>query len=430
VNARAPAPATLPADPPPAGTGRHEAIYGALLALYPWRFRREYAREMRLLFRDRLRRELHSGGSARLAWFWGLILADLIRSATKERVAAVTRLDWRERAVTSRSFGVGRYVLRRVLLSIPVLIGASVVVFLVVHATSNPLSTLAGNPRISAADRQRLTVQLGLDHSGLQQYLAWLSHFIRGDWGHSLVTQAPVSSDIREALANSVVLGAVGIAFSLIVGVTIGVISALREYSVFDSVSTGSAFFGLSVPTFWFALMLQAFFGLYLTRWLHLSTPILYTAGIATPGTVGFHLVDRIRHLALPALVLSVQIIAVFSRYMRASMLEVIHSDYLRTARAKGIRERRVIVRHAVRNALIPLTTQVALEVGAIAGGLIITEQIFQWPGMGKFFVTAIANGDYTQVLPWLMITVGFVVLFNLVADIAYAFLDPRIRYA
>ena len=139
---------------------------------------------------------------------------------------------------------------------------------------------------------------------------------------------------------------------------------------------------------------------------------------------------DRIRHLVLPSIVLAVQIVAVYSRYMRASMLEVLHSDYLRTARAKGLRERRVIVRHAMRNALIPITTQLAIDIGLIASGLVITETVFQYPGMGQFFITAMQNGDYPQILPWLMVTVAFVILFNLVADIMYAVLDPRIRYA
>ena len=176
--------------------------------------------------------------------------------------------------------------------------------------------------------------------------------------------------------------------------------------------------------------MLQILFGIYLTRWLHLTTPLLPVAGINTPGTFGFHLVDRIRHLILPSLVLAVQILAVYSRYMRASMLEVLHSDYLRTARAKGLRERRVIFRHAMRNALIPITTQLAIDIGLIASGLIITEAVFQYPGMGYFFIQAMNNADYPQLLPWLMITVASVILFNLVADIMYAVLDPRIRYA
>jgi peptide/nickel transport system permease protein len=225
-------------------------------------------------------------------------------------------------------------------------------------------------------------------------------------------------------------LGAIGVLFSLVIGVAIGVFSALRRYSAFDNLATGGAFLGLAIPNFWFALMLQIFFGLYLTQWLHLGRPIFYTAGMTTPGASGFHPVDLIRHLALPALVLSVQIVAIYSRYTRASMLEVLQADFLRTARAKGLRERRVIVHHALRNALIPLTTQVGIDVGAIAAGLIITEQIFQWPGMGKFFITAMTNGDYPQILPWLMITVTFVIVFNLLADIAYALLDPRIRYA
>jgi peptide/nickel transport system permease protein len=140
--------------------------------------------------------------------------------------------------------------------------------------------------------------------------------------------------------------------------------------------------------------------------------------------------VDRLRHLALPVIVIAVQVIAVYSRYVRASMLEVLQSDYLRTARAKGLRERRVVIRHAMRNALIPLTTQVALDIGAIAGGLIVTETIFSYPGMGQLFIDNLESGDYLVILPWLMVTVAFVILFNLVADILYAVLDPRIRYA
>ena len=157
---------------------------------------------------------------------------------------------------------------------------------------------------------------------------------------------------------------------------------------------------------------------------------MLPVAGINTPGTFGFHLIDRIRHLILPSLVLAVQILAVYSRYMRASMLEVLHSDFLRTARAKGLRERRVIFRHAMRNALIPITTQLAIDIGLIASGLIITEGVFQYPGMGYFFIQAMNNADYPQILPWLMVTVTAVIIFNLVADVMYAVLDPRIRYA
>jgi peptide/nickel transport system permease protein len=325
---------------------------------------------------------------------------------------------------------VFRYIVRRLLFSIPVLLVASILVFAAVHATTDPTVFLRGNPRTTPQQIIQLKHQLGLDKSGTGQYLAWLSHFVRGDWGVSLISNTAVSLDIRQALLNSAILGLVGIGFSLIVGASIGVYSALRQYSFFDSVATGGAFLGLSMPNFWFALMLQILFGLYITRWFHLTSPIFATAGMFTPGVTGFHLVDRIRHIVLPALVLSVQIIAYYSRYMRASMLEVMHSDYLRTARAKGLRERRVVVRHAMRNALIPLTTQLAIDLGGIAAGLIITEQIFQWPGMGLFFIKAMNFGDYPQILPWLMVVVTFVIIFNLLADITYAILDPRIRYA
>jgi peptide/nickel transport system permease protein len=323
-----------------------------------------------------------------------------------------------------------RFVIRRVLFSIPVLIVASVIVFIVVKAAANPTAALTQNPRIRPEDVTRIRHTLGLDKSGWEQYTTWLSHFVRGDFGESLIARRPVWPDIRAALVNSMVLGLAGIIGSLIIGAGIGILSALRQYSAFDQAATGAAFFGLSMPNFWLALMLQLFFGLYLTRWLGTGTPIFYTQGLSDPTLTHFDLLDRIRHLVLPATVLAVQIIAVYSRLMRASMLEVMHADFIRTARAKGIRERQVIAKHGVRNAMVPVLTQFGLDIGAIAGGLIVTEAVFNYPGMGQFFVDAIREGDYPQVLPWMMIVVGSVILFNLLVDIAYAALDPRIRYA
>ena len=232
------------------------------------------------------------------------------------------------------------------------------------------------------------------------------------------------------ALANSMVLGLFATTISLFIGITVGIYSAVKQYSVFDHASTGAAFFGISIPNFWFALLLQLAFGVYLVRWFNLNEPWFFTAGMVQPGSEGFNLADRLRHLALPATVLAVQIIAVYSRYMRSSMLEVLHSDYLRTARAKGLTERRVLLHHGARNALIPLTTQVAIDVGTLAGGLIVTESIFQWPGMGPLFLGSFQAGDYPIVLAWTMVVVSFVIAFNLLADIVYAVLDPRIRYA
>jgi peptide/nickel transport system permease protein len=231
-------------------------------------------------------------------------------------------------------------------------------------------------------------------------------------------------------MINSLILGLSATVISLLFGVAIGLYSSLRQYSKFDYVATFGAFVGLSLPIFWFALMLQLILGVWLTQKLNLTEPVFYTAGVSTPGKSSYDLPDRARHLALPVIVLCVQVIAVYSRYMRASMLEVLQSDYLRTARSKGLRERRVVIRHAMRNALIPLTTQVALDVGAVAGGLIVTETIFDYPGMGSLFIENLQSGDYLVILPWLMVTVTFVVIFNLIADIMYAVLDPRIRYA
>ncbi len=312
-----------------------------------------------------------------------------------------------------------RYILRRMIFSIPVLIVSSILVFVVIRANGDFTRSLKANPRADPAAILKAREALGLNRSGYQQYVSWITHFVRGQWGNSLLSNQPVAKDIRDALWNSLVLGTVAT-------VGIGVYSALRQYSLFDHITAGAAFFGFSIPQFWFGLMLQIFFGIYLVKWLHLSNPIFYITGMFKAGTTGFNLADRIRHITLPALVLAVQIIAVYSRYMRASMLEVLQSDFMRTARAKGLPERRVIFRHAMRNALIPITTQLAIDIGALAGGLIITEQIFQWPGMGKFFIEAFANGDYPQSAD----EVGDPAYVLLVADIAYAFLDPRIRYA
>jgi peptide/nickel transport system permease protein len=323
-----------------------------------------------------------------------------------------------------------RYVARRLIFSIPVLLIASISVFYIVRATTSPLGALAGNTRITAEDVARFKKDLGLDKSGFQQYTTWLTHFVKGNWGSSLINHRPVWPDVREALVNTMVLGVTATILSLLIGIAIGVISAVRQYSLFDYISTGGAFFGLSMPPFWFGLILQILFGLYFVSWFHTSGPLLPTAGMASPGSLTFSLLDRVRHLALPTLTLAVQIVAVYSRYLRSSMLEVMNSDYLRTARAKGLPERTVVIKHGMRNALIPLTTQVAIDVGALAGGLVVTESIFQWPGMGSLFLSAIRLGDYAVVLPWLMVVVMFVIVLNLVADIMYGVLDPRIRYA
>jgi peptide/nickel transport system permease protein len=309
-----------------------------------------------------------------------------------------------------------------------------IVTFLTFWAVKSATDPVASFQRINTRATPEMVEEYkekhGLIGSTPEQYFRWLGNFLTLEWGNSIKGNRPVWPDLKAAMANSLVLGITASFVGITIGLGIGIISALRQYSKFDTLSTGAAFVGISIPPFVSAVLLQVFFAIMLTKWLGLDEPFLPVAGVYPPGQTEFDLGLRMKHMILPVTVVAIQIIAVYSRYMRASMLEVLHSDYLRTARAKGLRERRVVFRHAMRNALIPITTQVALDVGAIAGGLIITEAIFEYPGMGRFFVDAMGRGDYLQVLPWVMVAVFFVIIFNLVADIMYAVLDPRIRYA
>jgi peptide/nickel transport system permease protein len=319
-----------------------------------------------------------------------------------------------------------RFAAHRLLWSIPVLIVASILVFVAIKATTDPSAVRA--PGVSAADIQRYREALGLDESGASQYTSWFGNFVTGDLGVSLKTRQDVWPDLKTAMWNTAQLGMLAFTISVTLGVAIGTLSAVKQYSIFDSLATGGSFFGLSIPPFFFGLILQIVLVL---QWNEVfgdgSTPF-FTSRMNSPGIDGFGW-DRLMHMILPALTVVVQSLAVYSRYMRSSMLETLGSDYLRTARAKGLRERRVVIRHAMRNALIPLTTLAAIDIGAIMGGLIISEAIFEWPGMGQYFLTALRDGDYPRVLPWMMIVVGAAVLLNLIADLLYSVLDPRIRF-
>jgi peptide/nickel transport system permease protein len=321
-----------------------------------------------------------------------------------------------------------RFILRRILWAFPVLILGSFILFVALHLTTDPVKA-AIHHNVSTEALIKFKHDLGLDKPLLTQYWLFLTHFFRGDFGTSYTSQGPVWPPLRTALLNSLVLGAFAAFFYVIVGVGVGVVSAVRQYSWFDHLSTGLSFFGLAMPPFFFGLVTIVLVGTFYETHFHSSTPLLpFIGGIYSPTTEGFNLVDRVKHLILPALTLSVQEIAVYSRYMRTGMLETLNSDYMRTARAKGISERRVVWHHAFRNALIPLTTFAAIDIGAVAGGLIITESIFGYPGMGLYFLDAFHNADYPSLLPWMMIVIAFVVVFNLLADLSYAWLDPRIR--
>ena len=318
------------------------------------------------------------------------------------------------------------YVARRVLLSIPVIIVASIALFFFVReAGPNPLGKYAQDPDAHVV--ARVTHQLGLDKPLYEQYWDFARNFVTGKWGESFVSNASVAGLVRSALWNTTQLVIWGIVLSLIVAIAVGVFSAARQYSALDYTFTGLAFIGVSMPVFWFALMAIQILGFDLRNWVHSSSPVFYTVGIHSPGQGGF--VDYLRHLALPVLTLSVQLIAGWSRYQRSTMLDVLSADYIRTARAKGVPRRRVLLKHALRNALIPLTTVTAIDIGTLFGGLIVTEAIFGWPGMGRLFVNSLLNGDTNVLLPWMIVTATFIIGFNLLADVVYGLLDPRIRY-
>ncbi|HEX4981047.1 MAG TPA: ABC transporter permease [Ilumatobacteraceae bacterium] len=322
-----------------------------------------------------------------------------------------------------------RYIVRRVIWLIPTVLIITFVVFVAVRLGTDPVASyLRLNPRASQATIQQYRDANGLNGSIPEQYRSWLWNFVRFDWGDSIKGSRPVWPEMKNAIANSLVLGGTASVVGISLGMAVGIVAALKPRSVIDSTSTTASFVGLSIPPYVSAILLQLLFAVYLSRWLGLDRPFLPTSGVYPPGHRGFDLWLRAKHLVLPVTVVAIQTIAVYSRYMRASLLEVSNADYLRTARAKGISERRVVVRHALRNALIPIVTVAAIDIGTVIGGLIITERIFEYRGMGDFFLTAYENGDFPQLMPWMVLVIVGVIMFNLIADILYAVLDPRIR--
>ena len=321
-----------------------------------------------------------------------------------------------------------RYTARRLIAAVPILAAISFGTFWGANKIAKPGTDLALNPRVDPADLKAYLESLGLEEPLAVRWLQWLGDFVTGDFGISLVRNGAVWPFVRTALVNTLVLIAVAVTVSLAVGITMGTVSAVRRGTLIDDAMATFSFVGVSIPVFWMGLMLQLFFGLWLANWLGVSPPLLPTAGLYSPGQQGFDLVDRARHLALPALALSVQLVAIYSRYMRASLIEVLSSDHIRAARGRGLHERTVVVRHGVRNALLPVTTQAAVDVALLVGGLIVTERVFQYPGMGVLFLSSLNNGDYPMLLATTMIVAAGVFVMNLAADLFYGVLDPRIR--
>ncbi|MDP9454345.1 MAG: diguanylate cyclase [Actinobacteria bacterium] len=318
------------------------------------------------------------------------------------------------------------YVIRKVLFSLVVLVFASIFIFGLVSLAGDPLVELKQNPRIRAEDIQRISAIYGLDRSYPEQYLFWIKGVLQGDLGTSFKQNAPVNEIIGQRIFPTVLLMGTSILITMIFAIPFGIYSAIRKYSWLDNLGTFFAFLGFSMPIFWLALILQLVFGVYLTEWA--GTRVFYTSGISDTNSGG-GLVDLIKHLTLPALSLAIIQSAVYSRFQRSAMLDVLSSDYLRTARAKGLSRRTVYLKHALRNALIPTVTLLALYMGTILGGAIITETVFAWPGLGFLFADALFKGDFNVARGILLLIAVLVVFFNLVADLVYAFVDPRISY-
>jgi peptide/nickel transport system permease protein len=314
---------------------------------------------------------------------------------------------------------------RRTLIAIPMLLIASFALFWMVRTTFDPTARLrtSRDPAVIQAERDRL----GLDDPIATQYGVWLGDFVKGDWGESARTNEPVTEVIQRSFWNTLQLIFWGIVISAIIAVAIGTYSAMKQYSGADYFFTGLSYIGISMPPFWFGLVAIRFLAVEPQDWFDLSEPPLRFVGLHSVGQTGFNW-DYIVHLVLPVMTLSVQIIASWTRYQRASTLDILSADYIRTARAKGVPRRRVLTRHVLRNSLIPLVTVMAIDIGALFGGLIITETIFSVPGMGRLFFNSLLQGDIIVLEAWMLVVAVFVLGFNLLADILYGILDPRVR--
>lgn len=313
-----------------------------------------------------------------------------------------------------------KFVLRRFLQAIPLMIGVSIIAFSLMHlAPGGPLAVYTLNPTIQAQDIERIKVALGLDQPLHVQYLKWAYGMFTGTWGHTFFGGRPVLDVILERVPATMVLMGTSLAFAILIGTAIGMLGAVKRYSMFDSLATTGALFALSFPTFWFGLMAIYVFAVNL-RWLP-------SGGMWELGNEGDP-IDLLRHLILPSMVLGLVLVATWSRYARSSFLEVIHQDYVRTARAKGMPEGDVLMKHAFPNAVVPLIALFGIQLPTLFSGALVTETIFSWPGMGRLFVDSLTMKEYPVLMGMMMFTALFVIVGNLIADIGIALVDPRVR--
>jgi peptide/nickel transport system permease protein len=323
------------------------------------------------------------------------------------------------------------FAVRRIAVSIPILLISSFIVFVLASLSGNPLSPLLNRnppppPETIALEAERLR----LDHPLLERYWLWLTGLFSGDFGPSVQSNLDIGAEVAGRLVITLRLVALAMLVALVLAVVVGVVSAVKQYSKLDYSATFLGFLFLAMPAFWLAILLKQW-GVEFNN--AVDKQVIYTIGATSvPPPEGFwpQVADVAGHMVLPTISLALISYAAWSRYQRASMLEVMNSDYVRLARAKGLSRRRVMVKHALRNALIPLVTVTALDLAAIINGAVLTEAVFQWRGMGDLLLNAIHTDDVYVTMAWLLVSAAIVILFNLFADLLYAVLDPRIRYA
>ena len=321
------------------------------------------------------------------------------------------------------------YIIRRIFQAIPIMLLLSIFLFGVVRLMpGGPLAQAERNPNVTPEQLAALRVRLGLNQPLPIQYVKWIKAFVlEGDWGYSIKFRRPVADMIRERIPATLLLFGIGFIIMLIFAIPMGVYSAIKPYSFFDNMITMFSFAGQSVPVYWLGLILIVIF------YLNVQNPfgegsMFPAGGMYTVGKEG-NTLDLIWHLVLPIAAMTFSWIAWYSRFLRSSMRDTLNEDYIRTARAKGLSLRTVHFRHALRNALLPLVTLIALDLPTVFGGAVFIETIFAWPGMGRLFWDAARGRDYPILLAVMMIYAALTLLFNLIADIFYGFLDPRIRY-
>lgn len=313
-----------------------------------------------------------------------------------------------------------QYIIKRLLQAIPLLIGVSIIGFAMMHlAPGGPLAVYTLNPTITAQDIERIKHVFGLDQPIHIQYVKWAYGIFTGNWGFTFFGGRPVLDVILERFPATLLLMGSGMSLAIIIGMLIGILGAVRRYSIFDYLATTGAMVALSFPTFWFGLMTIFIFSLKL-GWLP-------SGGMFTLGGEE-NILDLLRHLILPTVVLALVLVAQWSRYSRSSFLEVIHQDYIRTAKSKGLSGRRILFRHAFPNAVAPLIALAGIQLPWLFSGALVTETIFGWPGMGRLFVDALTMKEYPVLMGMIMITAIFVIIGNLLADVINALIDPRIR--